>query len=476
MTKLKMGAWPGAGSSTDAAEGQGRKPESAGSSPSRLTQLAKKIASETEKLEKYMMENNLPMPTLDPSGAGDFPKLPDDIQRSRMEIIHATRELEALAHGPREDVRWKAWSYQDSLSLQLVNHFGLAKLVPVDGTITLDELESKTALDRVNVARVLRHAMTNRIFREPAPGVIAHTAASRLLAEDQALQDWVGYNLEDNFPASGHVLQALKAYPEATSLTRTGFNFAFGTVDEEPMFVTFGKDPARARRFGGAMLSLTGGEGYEVRHLVDNYDLSDVDARGGTFVDVGGSHGFVCVDLARKWRRMRFVVQDLPKTVESAPRPICDDAQVAGRIELAAHDFFQEQTVKGADDDEADAQGHAVYFFRWIMHNYSTPYAVSILKKLVPALKAGARVVIKDHCLGEPGQEAPWDERVVRTMDMVMLAVLNAQERNEAEYRELFAAADGRYAFRRVTRPAGCRMSIIEAVWDPEGAEGAEGA
>ncbi|KAK6224822.1 o-methyltransferase [Colletotrichum tabaci] len=493
MKKFRLSTWLGSGSTSDAAEGDETKqnrrsfspfsarssakvkdeisteasaskdaypmPESPVPSPSRLTELAKKITLETEKLEKYMQDNSLPMPTLDPSGPGDFPKLPEDIQKSRMEIIYATRELEALAHGPREDVRWKTWSYQDSLSLQLVNHFRLAKLVPIDGTITLAELQSKTSLDPVNVARILRHVMTNRIFREPSPGVIAHTAASRLLAEDQSLQDWVGYNLEDNFPASAHVLQALNAYPEATSLTRTGFNFAFDTVDKEPMFVTFGKDPARAKRFGGAMLSLTGGEGYEVKHLVDSYDFGEIDSKGGTLVDIGGSHGFVCVDLAKKWRNMKFVVQDLPKTVDSAPNPISDDSQVSERIELVAHDFFKEQTVKDAD----------VYFFRWIIHNYSTPYAVSILKNLVPALKPGAKVVIKDHCLREPGQETPWDERIIRSMDMVMLAVLNAQERNEDEYRELFKAADERYVFKGVMRPRGCRMSIIEAVWDPEG-------
>lgn len=101
------------------------------------------------------------------------------------------------------------------------------------------------------------------------------------------------------------------------------------------------------------------------------------------------------------------------------------------------------------------------------MHNYSTPYAVDILRKLVPALKPGARVIINDHCLREPGQENPWDERIMRRMDMVMLALLNAQERTEAEFRALFAAADKGYEFRGVTRPRGCRMSIIEAVWRP---------
>ena len=196
-------------------------------------------------------------------------------------------------------------------------------------------------------------AMTNGIFREPSPGVIAHTAQSRVLAEDENMQAWIGFNGEDIFPAAGHVLQALKAHPEATSLTRAGFQFAFDTVDKEPMFATFGKDPNRARRMGRAMASLTGGEGYEPSYFVDaaqgGYDFSALDAAGGTFVDIGGSHGFICVDLATRYRNMKFVVQDLQKTVDSAPTPISADPQVAGRITLLAHDFFTEQVTKDAD-------------------------------------------------------------------------------------------------------------------------------
>jgi hypothetical protein len=229
----------------------------------------------------------------------------------------------------------------------------VAKLVPVDSSITLAELQTKTTLDPINLARLLRLAMTNGIFCEPKPGVIAHTAASRVLAEDENMQAWVGFNGEDIFRASGHVVQALKTYPEATSLTRTGFQFAFDTVDKEPMFATFGKDPEWARRMGRAMASLTGGEGYEPSYFVDvdkgGYDLTDVDAAGGTFVDIGGSHGFMCVDLAAKYRNMKFVVQDLPKTVDSAPKPISADSQIAERITMLAHDFFTEQPIKGAD-------------------------------------------------------------------------------------------------------------------------------
>src|SRR5690242_4315981 len=86
------------------------------------------------------------------------------------------------------------------------------------------------------------------------------------------------------------------------------------------MFATFGKDLKRAKRMGGAMTSLTGGEGYEVSYLVDNYDWASINAKSGTVVDIGGSYGFVCVDLANKYKDMKFIVQDLPKTVNSAPK------------------------------------------------------------------------------------------------------------------------------------------------------------
>lgn len=312
--------------------------------------------------------------------------------------------------------------------------------MPLEGTIPLAELAAQTPLDGTNLARLLRYAMTHQVFREPAPGQIGHTAASRLLAEDGQLAAWVGFNTEDIYPASARVVEALERWPEASSSTRTGFNLAFGTAGREPMFATFARDPPRARRMARAMHSLTGGAGYEVRHLVDGYAavLGAVDARGGTLVDVGGSTGFVCVQLARRYRAMRFVVQDTAATVASAPRPlVADDPQAAARIALRRHDFFTEQPVRGAD----------VYFLRWILHNYPTPDALRILRALVPALRPGARVLINDHCLRPPGHEDRWDDRLMRGMDLVMLTLLNAQERGEDEFRALFAAAADGFVF-----------------------------
>lgn len=89
------------------------------SSTASMVALSQKIARETEKLEAYMRENGLVMPSFDAHAADDFPRLPEDIQKSRLEIIHATKELRDLAVGPRESVRWGVWEV--SLCMRSLN-------------------------------------------------------------------------------------------------------------------------------------------------------------------------------------------------------------------------------------------------------------------------------------------------------------------------------------------------------------------
>lgn len=54
-----------------------------------------------------------------------------------------------------------------------------------------------------------------------------------------------------------------------------------------------------------------------------------------------------------------------------------------------------------------------------------------------------------------------------------MLSLINAQERSKEEFQTIFHAANPNYSFLGVTRPAGCRMSIVEAVWEGEDYGGA---
>ncbi|KAF2087636.1 S-adenosyl-L-methionine-dependent methyltransferase [Saccharata proteae CBS 121410] len=426
------------------------------SQTSRLAALTQVIATETRKIEQYFAANALPVLSFDAGAPLDFPVPASnvEIQRARRAVVNATQELHDLMVGPRESIRWMGWSYNDNLSLHAVYHFDIAQAVPLDAEISYDDLAARTGVDRVNLKRLVRHAMTNRVFCEPRDGYVAHTAASRVLIEDEMMNDWVGMCSAEFFPAAARTVDAMVKWPASQEPTQCGYSVGWNI--DVPMFVEIGKSPARAKRFGRSMASLTGGEGYEVDHLVTGYPWADLGE--ATVVDldkVGGSHGFVPVALAKRFPKLRFVVQDLPKTVADGPSHI--PPELSDRIEFQAHDFYQEQPVKDAD----------VYFFRWIMHNQSDKYAEKMLRCLIPALKPGARIVINENILPKPGTEDPWDEKIIRTMDVTMLQLLNARERAEEDYAELFQRTDPRFKFVGVVRPEGSRTCTIEAIWQP---------
>jgi hypothetical protein len=75
-----------------------------------------------------------------------------------------------------------------------------AKSFPINETATFAQIAEKVGLDKLNVRRFLRLSMTNRIFKEVSQGVVAHTAASRVLAENSVMNGWVGFCTDDIWP------------------------------------------------------------------------------------------------------------------------------------------------------------------------------------------------------------------------------------------------------------------------------------
>ena len=95
-------------------------------------------------------------------------------------------------------------------------------------------------------------------------------------------------------------------------------------------------------------------------------------------------------------------MQDLAPVVDQGKHQM--PAEASKRVTFMSHDFLTEQPVKNAD----------VYLFRWIFHNWSDGYCLGILRNLIPALKSGARVVINDNCLSEPGSLSLLQEQKIR--------------------------------------------------------------
>ena len=51
-------------------------------------------------------------------------------------------------------------------------------------------------------------------------------------------------------------------------------------------------------------------------------------------------------------------------------------------------------------------------------------------------------------------------------MDMIMLTLFNAREREKADWHSLFRQADSRFTNVKIWMPEGATLAIIEAVWE----------
>ncbi|MCJ1252099.1 hypothetical protein MMC30_009337 [Trapelia coarctata] len=365
-----------------------------------LIALSSTISTEAERLATYITTQNLPNPSFAVDGPPTFPVPLDneELQASRMRLLTAAQDLAVLALGPVESLRWQAWNqYNDNISLHAIMHFRLAEAVPLTGSTAFADVAFKAGLDEALVTRLLRHAMIHHVFYEPVLGRVAHTVSSTALYQSDSVKDWLDMTFEEWGPASVKVVEAMRKFPGSQEPSQSGFGVAF---DNESIFQFLAKRPERAKVFGSAMGNFSKGVSHKVEYLVKNYDWKGLGAK--TVVDIGGSHGHISLAIAKEAPALNFVIEDLPGTVADGEKML--DPAFKDRVTFIAHDMNNLQPVKGA----------AVYLFRSVLLNWPDKYCVKFLQNLLPALEPGARVVINEGCLPEPGEVSPWDEKLIR--------------------------------------------------------------
>lgn len=237
-----------------------------------------------------------------------------------------------------------------------------------------------------------------------------------------------------------------------------------------PIFRALANMPDRAIVFAGAMKWHAMLPGYSAEYLVAGFPWKS----GGqlTVVDVGGGLGHVSRALVDHNPTVKCVVEDSPDVIVQGQEGF--PADLEGRVSFQAHDFFQEQPVKGAD----------VYLLRLVLHDWSDKYSKMIIRALIPALKPGAKVVINDRVI--PGRgEAPYlaerearsvllytrtasktDEGFYSDYDMYMLAFQNAKERTADDWTTLLKEADPRFKLTRLYQPRKSSLAIVEVTWE----------
>lgn len=188
---------------------------------------------------------------------------------------------------------------------------------------------------------------------------------------------------------------------ERLNRSSQGFNLAHNTGKNA--FETLAENPERGQRYGNTMKYFMSGAGYETFHMVDNYAWDAI--KNGTVIHVGGNNGEIAIALLKRFSSLKCIVQDQAHVVAKYQDKI--PQELANRLSYMAHDFFTPQPVS------AD-----IYYFRWIMHDWSDKYAIRILRALIPSLKKGARIVVNDHIIPDPGTVSSYEYKQHRSISL----------------------------------------------------------
>ncbi|KAI0513195.1 S-adenosyl-L-methionine-dependent methyltransferase [Xylaria bambusicola] len=413
-----------------------------------VTQLLTQVQRSTVKYLEYFSMHSLPEPSYkDGDGLGPNQQLPSDIEAARNSALEATEELHQLLLGPLGLILSSPGDQYLMLSIQYICRYNIAELVPLQEGTTFQAIATGAGLNLKDVTRFLRLSAAWHVFHEPARDKVVHTAASRLLINNPKLKAWIDNIAEEFWPSLARTVDATQRWPGSEEPNESGYSLGHNT-DDSP-FEVIKRDPLRQQRFMDVQSFSHSHHSFSIDHLLDGFDFNSV----RTIVDVGGAHGKAAIALAQKYPHIEIIVQDQPQVIKGLKQHVPVDLE--GRIRGMEHDFFTPQPSKDAD----------VYLLRWVMHDWSDKYCIKILESLTPALKGGAKVVVSDICIPEPGQLSVAADRGFRQMDISMKAFNNARERDAETWAMLFERADPRYEFLGITIPQGARMAIIQAQW-----------
>ncbi|EED14270.1 O-methyltransferase, putative [Talaromyces stipitatus ATCC 10500] len=419
-------------------------------STSRIIQLAQLISSQTSIIDSHLQINNLPQPSFDQNGPTEpIQNETPEIQRAKTDVIEAAIELRQLLEGPL-----KLLLPESNFSpLVAVHRFKIASYVPLDSIISFKVLATKCGVQEHDLKRIIRYtAIHHRVFVEPTKGVVAHTAASRLMVENPVAGHLTGLTFDECWPAHNHAVEAISQQSNRANIS--GYALANNTPLNTFQYLSQHKE--RATRFAFAMATTSKAS---LDALSTHFPWHTLPSNS-KIVDVGGSKGHVSLHLARTYPHLRFIVQDLPEVIDGAVDQLPEDDEAVvtckEKIEFMAHDMFDEQPVKNAE----------VYLLRYVLHDWGDEYCLEIIRNLIPALKTGAKIVVQDHVLPEPGTMGLLQEMQMRSMDAIMMSLFNSREREADEWEDLFKRADesfGRIIVNRIGENGS--SGVISAEW-----------
>lgn len=191
----------------------------------RAYELAAAISDNVSKVQVFLALNNLPNLSIDQDIPVQF-QTNQEFASSRDAAILACRELLAMLQGgfgtiADQTVSRFAKVHALVLTTQAIEfantqalcRFKIASNFPAGkDRLTYNELARECHVPELEVRRIVRASLPSYIFREIEPGVIAHTAASRMLATNPSMCHWVDGMASEILPAALKFADAMERW------------------------------------------------------------------------------------------------------------------------------------------------------------------------------------------------------------------------------------------------------------------------
>lgn len=313
-------------------------------------------------------------------------------------------------------------------ALHVAAKLGIADVLG-DGPLSADEIALRVGSDPKATHRLLRALSGYQVFAVRPDGRYELTPMADKLRED-AVDSLRGFALLMGHPLNreewGYLDSSVESgEPHLPKLRGMGaLDFFHGNPEYAQVFF---------HAFGD--LSKT-----ETDPILAAYDFTQFN----TVVDVIAGRGDLLAGILQQTPGVKGVLYDSEvATVDS--QALFEQAGVADRFTIE-HGGYLDKLPTGAD----------AYIFKHIIHDFSEADAVTALRNAREAIAPGGKLLLMEYVLPERNER-----HIGHVIDLWLMLMLGAQDRNLVEYTDLLAK--GGFQLTRAV-PTTTPLSIIEAI------------
>ncbi|MEI6900656.1 MAG: methyltransferase [Bacteroidota bacterium] len=267
------------------------------------------------------------------------------------------------------------------------------------------QLAAKTKSNPENLFRIIRALSTHGIFTFDEFGRIENTDLSRVLIDsNSSIRQMILHHL-------GRLNWTM--FSELPYSVKTGRS-AFVRFQGKDIYEYLSENPDEAALFDQSMTNLTR---ISLEPILSVYDFG----KFKTIVDIGGGDGLLLSAILRKYPNLQGILFDRSGSMNNAPT-ITEQFGVTDRVKIVEGDFF-ETIPHGAD----------VYIMKNVVHNWSDPDGINILKKVSEAIPQNSKLLVIEMVIDKNNRQ-PFGKLIDIEM---MVFTKGGRERTRKQYRRI---------------------------------------